>query len=192
MAQTSERRPFYWEQLSAKDIRKRSDQLAALRSGINAEPGTVPAMWRFYTSSNEGRMLDAEHYTLTLFAIHQQSQSDLVHRADVPIPSAIRKLHTEFEGRARFNKEAVDRRFFAAVTAPELREVAHHLRGLIRQIHSLPIPAPFDYTRLFWDFTRWSAPEERQRIQRRWGLGYYGAVAPDDPVATAQSQKGDA
>lgn len=191
------RRPFYWEEPRfTPDATGRvrqlppGDELAALRRGLSQLPGTVPAMWRFYSTWQDGQYnrwgLAAEHHSLTLFAVHQQSQNYFVHRKGVPFGKAIRALHS------RFNEAAVDRRFFAAVTATEVSEVAYHLRGLLRQTHASNVPpSPFDYTRLWSDLASWGVPERRSQAQRRWGLAYYGSSGPQGPDATAPTTEGD-
>lgn len=184
---------FYWEQFVPEDKGHAAripsgDDLAALRRGLGREPGTIPAMWRFYRSwQDNGVRLTAEHHTLTLFAVHQQSQRHLVHSDHLTLAQALRGLHAT----GRFNQAAVDRRFFAAVTAREVPEVVHHLRGLVRQLRSLDAATSFDYTRLYWDLAGWRVPKRRQRAQRQWGLGYYGAH-PDDPQSSpGPSTEGD-
>ncbi|WP_242423552.1 type I-E CRISPR-associated protein Cse2/CasB, partial [Frankia sp. EI5c] len=71
-------RPRFWE-LRHADGRPDGAALAALRQGAGREPGTVPQMWRHYTTLNRGGELSfqlrAEHVALVLFAVHQQSQS---------------------------------------------------------------------------------------------------------------------
>ncbi len=144
--------------------------LAALRRGIGRPAGSVPQMWRYYTKLNEDGYLtaelNAEHVALTLFAVHQQSQPNPVHRAGVGFGAAARALRAS----GKFSEEAVDRRFAAAATATSVREVAAHLRGLVTQlrgVHSL------DYTELFRDLRGWQSPESRARIRRRWGSQYF-------------------
>jgi CRISPR system Cascade subunit CasB len=188
-------RAFYWEDprfgLDANKGDRRpppGDELAALRRGINHAPGTVPVMWKFYATwqaDSTPWKLAAEHHTLTLFAVHQQSQSFFVHRRGVHVGEAIRALHSRFEA------AAVDRRFFAAVTATEIDQVAYHLRGLLRQSHSLDTPTSFDYTGLFWDLARWGVPDLRSQVQRRWGLAYFGSATPEAMLATTATIEGE-
>ncbi len=185
MSTTTERRLFYWERQSNQGIIRKGGELAALRRGINAAPGTTPSMWPFYVTSDEGPRLDAEHYALALFAIHQQSKDRLVHKPGVSLGASIRQLH------ARYSEDAVDRRFFAAVTAPELGEVVQHLRGLIQQLRSISASAPFDYTRLVWDLSVWHVPEKRQGVQRRWGLRYHAGDRGAHEMTTDQPREGD-
>lgn len=165
---------YYWNRFGG-ERQPPGDELAALRRGVSGEPGCAPSMWRFMSADAAGYRLAAEHHALALFAIHQQSQPGLVHRRDVPMARQFRKLQTS----GRFSEDAVNRRFFAAVTASELTEVVHHLRGLVRQLRSLPGPTGFDYTRLVEDLYGWHFTEGRNRVRRAWGLAYHRAAADD-------------
>ncbi|HEX2300692.1 MAG TPA: type I-E CRISPR-associated protein Cse2/CasB, partial [Pseudonocardiaceae bacterium] len=136
-------RPHYWQRHTdgsgswGNDGPAPGAELAALRRGIDREPGSVPAMWPFYTTlSASGALttrLAAEHLALTLFAVHQQSLPQPVHRKGVGLGSAILELRNS----GKFSPEAVDRRFAAAATATSLTELAHHLRGLIAQLRGV-------------------------------------------------------
>ncbi len=158
------------------------EDLAALRRGAGREPGTVPSMWPFYTVGfGEDRLrpgadswdlpsdLVAEHHALVLFGFHQQSELSPVHRKGIGVGQAVRALH---RGDERFSKDAVDRRFYAAVVASTPNELARRLRGLVQQLKVLNPTQGLDYDDLLKDLTRWSRPEGRDRVRRRWGLDY--------------------
>ncbi|MFN8104978.1 MAG: type I-E CRISPR-associated protein Cse2/CasB [Acidimicrobiia bacterium] len=158
------------------------DELAALRRGAGRPPWTVPSMWPFLTEDVDDRFrgpdgdrkelppgVIAEHHALVLFAIHQQSQRRPVHMRGVGLGTAVRALH----GSNRFTKQAVDRRFYSAVTADELGELVHHLRHIIRLLHGLPNVVALDYGRLMSDIRDWRWPGGRDRVRRRWGLQYH-------------------
>lgn len=176
---TETRPPHYWQRHTdgAGAWTKRGpvpgEELAALRRGIGHEPGTVPQMWPYYTQlDGVGRLTDrlrAEHFALTLFAVHQQSQGRPMHRNDVGVGAVVLQLRIS----DKFSAEAVDRRFGAAATATSVEEVAHHLRGLITQLRSLRDVPGLDYTRLFCDLWAWHDPERRARVRRRWGGQYF-------------------
>ncbi len=182
----STRTPFYWEQFSdengwCSDRRPAGEELAALRAGLGREPGTVPSMWPFHRVVLSDDQLErgygsprfvGEHHALTLYAVHQQSQHTPMHRSGIRLGRAFQVLHQRGpaeDGRSK----AVDRRFYAAVTASSVGEVAYHLRGLIRLLRSEPVPDPIDYTALVNDLTQWQAPESRRRIRFRWGLDFH-------------------
>lgn len=153
--------------------------LAALRRGIGREPGSAPEMWPYYTTLTENgaltQPLRAEHLALTLFAVHQQSLLQPVHREGVGLGSAMLALRRDQDS----SPEAVDRRFGAAATATSLSEVAHHLRGLITQIRRLTPQPGLDYSQLFRDLWSWQSSERITRVRREWGSQYF--VWPPEP-----------
>lgn len=174
--------------------------LAALRSGLGRLPGTVPAMWRFHhfeirDSAAESGYADphyaAEHHALTLYGVHQQSLSKPMHRPEVGVGRAIRALHaggrTGDDGRS----QAIDRRFYAAVTATTVEEVAYHLRGLVQLLKALEVPAALDYSRLVEDLTAWDRPEQRDRVRLRWGKDFHARAKESDDLKTPQPATSD-
>lgn len=161
---------FFWEREHRGDLPDGAD-LGALRRGLGREPGSVPQMWRYYTTLNaEGHRtprLEAEHVALTLFAVHQQSLPILAHLPRVGLGAAVKELRSS----GAFSEDAVDRRLGAAATATSLNEAAYHLRGLVRQLRQ--IRQPLDYTQLFWDLVDWQDPARVGRVRRRWGSQYF-------------------
>lgn len=159
---------------------------AKVRRGAGREPGTVPEMWKFHLHL-EGDQTDwrtnAEHHALVLFGFHQQSSSTKVHRKGASLGAAIWQL------RDRFSSDAVDARFFRAVTAEDLNELAFHLRGLVTQLRSLdPVPA-IDYSALVEDLTRWQNPAQIDRIRRKWGSQYHRAGVESETSRGDSSSK---
>jgi len=179
MTETAATRRFYWQRHTdgqgswGERGSPPGADLAALRRGIGREPGSVPEMWPYYTTLTENgaitQRLRAEHLALTLFAVHQQSQSQPVHRERVGLGTAVLALRRS----ERFSPDAVDRRFGAAATATSLNEVAHHVRGLLTQIRGLPSQPGLDYARLFDDLRSWQSPEWCSAVRRRWGAQYF-------------------
>lgn len=192
--------PFYWERFCGADgwvdpkkVPPGAD-LSALRSGLGRAPGTVPAMWRLHgldISEDQAQRgyadprYAAEHHALTLYGVHQQSVDRPMHRPGVGVGSAVRLLHVHNRPDEDGNSEAIDRRFFAAVTAGSVDEVAHHLRGLIQLLRSLKRPAALDYTKLVDDLRRWDHAEQREHVRLRWGRDYVAsppyAESADEP-----------
>ena len=159
-------------------------ELAALRRGIDKEPGSVPSMWPFYTTLTEdGRLSDelrAEHLTLTLFAVHHQGARHPLDRRSIGVGAAMLALRRS----GKFSEDAVDRRFAAAATASSLGEVGHHLRCLITQLRS--IGQGLSYTHLFRDLIAWQSPERQGSIRRHWGAQYFAwRPAESEPTTTA-------
>jgi CRISPR system Cascade subunit CasB len=145
--------------------------LAALRRGIGREAGTVPEMWPYYRELNDRGdatpRLRAEHLTLSLFAVHQQSKPRSVHRRQVGVGTAMAALRNS----GRFSERAVERRFAAFATATSLAEAGTHLRGLITQLRE--IDQGLDYTQLMGDLVQWQYPASVGAVRRRWGMQFF-------------------
>lgn len=144
--------------------------LSAIRRGAGREAGTVPELWPYQRHLAGDYRPDyatvAEHHALVLYGFHQQGNSTNVHKPGSSLGQAVWQL------RNHFSPEAVDSRFFRAVTSSNINELAHHLRGLITQMRSLnPVPQ-FDYTQLVKDLRNWQYPNSVDRVRRRWGADY--------------------
>lgn len=178
------RRASYWTRFHGRSV-PAGEHLAALRRGIGRDPGTVPALWPYYTTLTEdGRLtaqLIAEHHALTLFGVHQQSQPELMHRAGIGLGTAVLALRRS--GKASEN--AVDRRFTAAATAGSVAELAVHLRGLVTQLRG--IRQPLDYTRLAADLRAWHHADGVANVRRRWGGEYFTADRAAGPSSATES-----
>lgn len=164
--------PFYWarKERRASPVAPGQD-LAAMRRGLDQEPGSTPGMWPIYSQLRaDGRLtasLRAEHHALGLFGIHQQSQSSLMHWPDVPIGEALRVLRAT----ERYSEEALDRRVAQAATADDLNELSYHLRGLVTMLRT--IHQGLDYTLLHRDLVAWQSDRKRPATRRRWGGAYF-------------------
>ncbi|MFI0796876.1 type I-E CRISPR-associated protein Cse2/CasB [Micromonospora rubida] len=165
-------RPFFWEKDYSSGPPEGKD-LAALRRGWGRPAGAVPAMWPHYTRLRPdgwpSPQLHAEHAVLVLFALHQQSQSRLMHQPAVGLGLAVAKLRDS----GKFSADAVTRRFGAAATATSFTEVVAHLRGLITQLRALTPAQPLDYNQLYQDLRAWQDPENAHAVRRRWGAQYF-------------------
>lgn len=174
-------RPHYWTRhtdgeghwLASAAFGPPGEELAALRQGSGRVPGTVPAMWPYYTTLRADgavtRLLCAEHVVLSLFAVHQQSQAEPMHRNGIGLGTAMLGLRRS--ERHRDQPESLDRRFAAAATAVSLTEVSVHLRSLVTLLRREGLA--LDYTRLFHDLDRWQIPPSQGRVRRRWGSQYF-------------------
>jgi CRISPR system Cascade subunit CasB len=146
------------------------EDLAAMRAGLGEPPGTVPALWPFYTTATDGRVtpeLAAEHAALSLYGLHQQGRRDPVHRRGTGPGAALRELRRS----ERFSVEAVDRRVAAAVNTTSADALVYRLRGLVTQLRT--IGQPLDYDMLLGDIKDWHHLQARRRVRRAWGLAYY-------------------
>ncbi|MFH8616644.1 type I-E CRISPR-associated protein Cse2/CasB [Streptomyces sp. NPDC017979] len=158
------------------------EDLADLRAGLGRPAGSVPALWKHYTSEVDGLVtpeLEAEHGALALYGLHQQGQSTPMHRKGVGAARALRELR----GTNQFTRDAMDRRVAAAVNATSVPAFLHRLRGLVPLLRGRSIA--FDYDLLCGDLMDWAHPAKRPRVRRSWGAGYYPweRAAPADPAA---------
>lgn len=167
---------YYWEEHATHEGKWQAPpgaDLAAMRAGLSREPGDVPGMWPMYRQlSDDGRVtsrLRAEHAALSLYGLHQQGQHYSVHTDGISIASAFRLLRES----DRFSVDAVDARFTRAAASSDLESLTFHLRGLINQLKSIERQAPFDYTQLLSDLTRWQNPINQAHIRRIWASKYF-------------------
>jgi CRISPR system Cascade subunit CasB len=155
--------------------------LAVLRRALGTEPGADPAVWAYTLGLPEqlaGRGDEASpaeravHYSLTLFALHQQSQPLGMQRRGQSIGTSARQL-----GRAINNEDAVRRRFTALGTASSLSEATTHARGLISQFKASKIA--LDYGLLAVDFFKLQDPRFADGVRLAWGRDYYRVQRED-------------
>lgn len=167
-----------WERWSRepKTSRRRDRWLAEARRGAGKEAGTAPALWPLYREHqfhggnfDDDIELQADHICLVLFAFHQQSQSDPVHRQNTTFGAALRRLRSS--DRFRDRESALDARVYAAATAIGMAELETHLRSIVRLIKDEGVD--FDYTSLYRDLVDWQRPGGRDLVRQRWGRDYY-------------------
>lgn len=158
--------------------------LAALRRAAAAAPGSDPRVWELTVAgldvpadaTDEPTAQErAAHAALTLYAIHQQSQSAPMHRAGYGLGRSVRAQVSP----DRSNEKAVRRRFEALGTASTFPELMEHARGLVRQLRSDGIP--LDYGRLAEDLLALQAPATAARVRLRWGRDYHRARLAEAP-----------
>lgn len=149
--------------------------LARLRRAVGVTPGADSFVWQETLglpmqfagvgdkpSSSE----NAVHHAITLFALHQQSQSSVMHRVGYSIGRSTRQL-----GQASVSEEAVLRRFHALGTSSTLDETVTHARGLITQFRSQAIP--LDYGLFAVDLIRIQDSRQINGVRLSWGRDYY-------------------
>jgi CRISPR system Cascade subunit CasB len=167
--------------------------LAALRRASTAEPGADPRIWELTlagipTPAGAGDEPTAEeraaHAALTLYAVHQQSQSLPMHVPGQGLGRSVRTL-----GQRPGAEAAVRRRFEALGTAATFAELMQHARGLIRQLRSAAIP--LDYGQLADDLVALQSPAHAPRVRLRWGRDYHRApsaeTGPSPSAATKET-----
>ena len=150
--------------------------LARLRRGIGHFPGELPELWGDFLmdlpedlhghGAEISRAEWAIYTAMTMFALHQQGksrESEPMHRGGISLGTAANRLiKSESDDRER-----ISRRFYPAVTASDMMELSHHLRGLVSLLRSESIP--MDYARLAADLYLFQNPDEADRIKLRWG-----------------------
>jgi CRISPR system Cascade subunit CasB len=156
--------------------------LAALRRASTAAPGSDPRVWELTlagldvpagTSDEPTDDERAAHAAMTLYAIHQQSQTASMHRAGYGLGRSVRLLVRP----DRSNEKAVRRRFEALGTASTFTELMDHARGLVRQLRSAAVP--LDYGRLADDLAVLQDPFAAAPVRLRWGREYHRAQPAD-------------
>lgn len=160
-------------------------QLAALRRAAMLPVGADPRTWELTVAGVSPSARDddpttdeqAVHAALTLYAIHQQSRAQPMHRRGIGLGAAVRAL-----GRVTGTEDAVRRRFEALGTAATFPELLHHARGLVRQLRSAGIA--LDYARLATDLRDWQDSARTSTTRLRWGREYHRVTSQDAATAT--------
>ena len=155
--------------------------LAELRRGVGKEPGEDPGLWGAFLLDlpeelygKDGKPSRAEwaiYITLTLYALHQQGKdpaADSVSAEGEDLGKAAAGLAQDQDDRDR-----ILRRFSAMVTAADMRELSHHLRGLVQLMKARGIR--LDYPALAEDLYWWQVPSRTNQVKLKWGQGFYGA-----------------
>ena len=110
----------------------------------------------------------AIYISLTLFALHQQGNTNSVNCKGKSLGRAAAELMSENTDEER---ERVLRRFGPVVTAKDMPELSHHLRCLIQLFSSKDIS--LDYEMLAEDLMWFQFDDKRKNVQLRWGQYFY-------------------
>ena len=170
----------------SKDSPAARAQRAQLRGALGREVGTVPEIWDLTLDDRSGYLGDAPtrgenavHGALTLWALHQGSNSRPMHDSS-PHPrsfaSAIRVVAEGQRGERRAEETPVYRRFAAAVQAPTFAGLLIHLRSLVSQLEAAEIPC--SYAGLAADLFTWQDPSRRASVMRDWGRQFARTSQP--------------
>ena len=152
--------------------------LANLRRGAGKTPGELPELWGIFLNGIPGEMLSrngeptkeewAIYISLTLYALHQQGNSESIHKDGIGFGKAAAMLMNEQTDKER---ERVLRRFGPAVTANDMYELSHHMRCLIELMRNKGIK--LDYAMLAKDIYDFQFSEGKKKVQLRWGQDFY-------------------
>jgi CRISPR system Cascade subunit CasB len=154
--------------------------LAQLRRGVGRAVGDVPEILELTVNSgappawSDAPTRDevAIHTAMTLYAVHQQSQSAPMHDPRVAFGTALGALRYS-DGQ---ENPGVIRRFQAMGTASDLTELVHHARTLVTLLRSGG--RPFDYGRFAEDLVRYQTPWRTNAVRLKWGRDFYRVAAP--------------
>lgn len=161
--------------------------LARLRRGVGKEPGHVLDILEYtiadeFVDERNRRATErnelAAHVALTLYASHQQSRLERMHRRGEGLGTAMRALHT---GPIDKLPPPLISRFRMLGTADTFGELSYHLRGAVQLLRAGG--RPLDYGRLADELVRWQqyGPD---RVQLTWGRQFYlpGSKFTDKPT----------
>lgn len=148
--------------------------LARLRRAAGKPLAECPEVWEatlgaFPVNPGDDEPTETEraaHTALTLYALHQQSRREPMHRAGARFGAAVRRLANV--GRS---EQAVRRRFVAIGTAVTYGEAERHLRGLVAQLRDESIP--LDYGLLADQLVSLQDPVRAARVRLAWGRDFY-------------------
>ena len=161
-----------------KDTSGGKARLANLRRGAGKVPGELPELWGDFLNGIPDSLLSqsgevsrgewAVYLSLTMFALHQQGNSDNVHCEGVSLGRAMSELMKEDTDDER---ERVLRRFGSLLTAKEISEFSHYLRCIVQLMSAEGIK--LDYVKLADDIYSFQSDELRKKVQLRWGQDFY-------------------
>jgi CRISPR system Cascade subunit CasB len=182
---------------SSKD-ELRSDAPATLsrwRQGLSHSPDTMPVLAMQIANvlsdpderddDREARAWEiAIHYGLGLFAVHQQSQEQPMHkpsrRSFGEAGRLLAQLQAQDLERREFSPstpqfEAVNRgvvrRLEAAMSSVSVAELVGHARGLVPMLRQASIS--LDYVQFISDLAAWAYAPSRGSTALRWGRDFY-------------------
>ncbi len=164
--------------ISQKETSGGKTQLANLRRGVGKVPGELPELWGMFLNdldedllSTSGKPTYAEwaiYLSLTMFALHQQGNSESILAEGKSMGKATAELMNENTDEER---KRVLRRFGPVVTAKDVYELSYHLRSLIQLMKSNGIT--LDYVRLAVDIYDFQYDNIRKKVQLKWGQDFY-------------------
>ena len=149
--------------------------LAALRRGIGKAPGELPELWGMLFDRINDDLVGkdgpsnaewAVYTALTLYALHQQSNTKPMHKEGVSIGTAAAGLVEQEEDTPRILK-----RLHLIATAVSPEDLAYHLRGVVTLLRTKEIA--LDYARLAKELFLFHTEEYGNSIRLAWGRDFY-------------------
>ena len=170
--------------------------LARLRRCDPSAVGAEPSVWQLTLSDLpdvltqiRGEQADqptyaeqALHATLVLYALHQQSMAEGVHRPGVSFGRAVGAV-----ARQRAIDEELDAatiaRLHQASLASTFEGHVHHLRGIVQLMRAEQSTIGFDYGRFAVDLWHLANPySDTRRVVARWGRDVHYRPKKSDPT----------
>lgn len=160
--------------------------LARLRRAVSGQPGTDPSIWQYTlailppaliargTRDDEPTSWErVAHHTITLYALHQQSNGKRAHVVGLSLGGAAARYESSV-GR----QGALRRRLHAVGSARSESMRIYHLRGLIALLRSESVG--LDYGLLARHLHRLSGNRDViNSVLLRWGRDYHRSAAID-------------
>lgn len=176
--------------------------LARLRRAVGKPPGSLGDILEYtlapeFVDPHAGDTATpqeiAAHVSMTLYAVHQQSQPVWMHRRGYGLGRSIRQLRRDTGlGEPGSPPDAVLRRFHALGTADSLEELVHHARGMVQLLRGQQIP--LDYGVFADQLVRWQEGGGPAKVRLVWGRDFYRppttttrADGQSEPLSTEQS-----
>ena len=174
-------------------------QLALLRRVANRSIGDSPETWdilydkRFPESLKGTGREDptwgekAAFFTLTLYAVHQQSKRHGVHvepeKGSQPqtLGAAVREFHnaTKKDADKELFDSSIYRRFITMVQSQTIEDAAYHLRSLIKLFRTQD-SILLDYGKLAKELYYFQNPKYRKAVQLSWARQLYQSNPSQD------------
>lgn len=189
------------QNIEAMPENRRRAELARVRRGIGKEPGELPELWgsflremdeSFFGEDSPSKEEWAVYLTITLYAMHQQSQKDSVNCKGNTLGRAVRTLaESTVSAGQDWAESSVLRRFNALATADSMPEISHYLRGMIQMMRSAKNGCiPLDYPQLAVDLYELQIELDGQRpaeelphVRLRWGQDLYRGKSSEEAEA---------
>jgi CRISPR system Cascade subunit CasB len=141
---------------------------AKLRRAVGKTAGECPEVWESVLFElpeklqDDRRAIDAIHLAMTLFAIRGS------HSKKTGLGAAMKALAPPGNEAPKSKK----RRFDAAITSSDYKELSNHLRGLVQLLKQAEIG--LDFAQLAEDIYWFSAGGDNKiRVALKWGKDYY-------------------
>ncbi|GAB2723015.1 type I-E CRISPR-associated protein Cse2/CasB [Kitasatospora kifunensis] len=168
---------------------RRSDAVAALarlRRGAGRDAAAVPELWGLLALDplyeqpdlDQTRAENSLYTAMTLWAVHQQSQSSPMHQRGQEVGAAVRRLMRPGE-----IDDAILKRFVRAGTASTLTLLSVRLRELVTLLRRDGVG--LDYAVLADQLYWWQFPGRADGVRRAWGRSFHASrrdAEPDPPV----------